>query len=437
MSHELHRIYPAPPWIRWMFFSVVLLFPVLDLLAAYLYEATGWPSVVLLRYYRDAAVVVLGMAGFMQARLPYRLWLPAALYGAFLLCYALFSVAFSDLPAGLVMAALGTLLLPLSLTLAAFTAIRRAQDLALLVRMLSVYALASAGFGSWETTHTEFWTDTVNLGQYLQDIKGVATGFQPDILLPWNFVGYTMVRRAAGLLAAPLAQGFFLAVVGLAGFAYWRGRSLLLALTLALLCFDGVAESGTRGAMLAVGVGAFLYFLSPATPGRESGQNRLLLAALAVLALPVALHHLLYTVTLADGSSMGHLQALQVNLQQITRVLVVGDGVGSAGAETAAVGRDISGGGEGAIFSIAYQIGLPGAVVFLWYFTQLGRLFWAQRYAPGTTGELARALVGISVGVGVSMVTSEHLLTFSGMGAFWFLAGGYLGYLCHRPTEDA
>ena len=426
----------APPLMRALFFSIIALFPVLDLLMAWLYHASGEHAVVLLRYYRDAGCLLLAGCGLFDAALPRMVRITAMLYSTFLACYSLASLAFGDLPEALVFSSLGTLLIPLSLVLAAFASIRTAHDFARLIRLLACYGVATTLFGFWEISHTDFWVNGIALGDYLTDIKGITTGFEPEHFLPWNFYGYNDVRRAAGLLAAPLAQGFFLGVVGLVAFAYWRGRSLGWAAAIAALCLIGLRASGTRGAMLAVAIAVAGYLLYPGIAHRAKRTNRILFALLALATLPALATLARYTLALEDSSALGHMAALHQNIAHLGDVVLLGSGVGAAGAETAAVGLTIEGGGEGAIFSIAYQLGLPGALVFLAFCIVLWRTIWRHRHDTATSGELARVLCFLGIGVATSMVTSEHILTFSGMGAFWFCAGGYLGYSCRRPVKE-
>lgn len=430
------EIRPAPTWARAMFFSVLLLFPVLDLLIAYLYQHSGLRQVILLRYYRDLACLLLAGLGFLQHALPYRLRLSAGVYLACIAIYMIGSLLFETAPFSVILVSIGTLIIPISLTFAAFFAVRTANDMGRMVKLLAVYGVLSALLGMWELHHTEFWTDVVGLGHYIRDVKGVVTGFHPAVLLPWNFFGFGGERRAAGLLAAPLAQGFFLAVVGMVAFAYLRARSVLLACMVMGICFYGVEMSSTRGALIAAAAAALLYFLYPSGDDKKQFTNRSILAVMLVVSLPVLVHHTLYTVHLSDGSTIGHVRAIEKNITQLGDVALVGGGIGAAGARIAAVGGEIEGGGEGALFSIAYQLGVPVALVFLWFFVVLFQRIYAQRHAAATSGELARALAFLFAGVTVTLVTSEHILTFSGMGAFWFLTGGYLGYSC-RQRETA
>ena len=413
--------------MRIAFFLVIILFPIADLSMAYLYNSTGSPQVIFLRYYRDAATAILACIGFQSIYMPYRMRLACLLYAALLILYSVISLVTNIVPPLVLVTSIGTLIIPFTLTLAGFAAIRTEHQMHLLLRILILYAVATTLFGFWEIKNTPFWIYVVNMGQYLWDVKGITTGFQKQDFLPWNFVGIDNERRAAGLLAAPLAQGFFLAVMGLVAFAFLRGRSLVMATLVTLFCVYGVYMSATRGALLAYAIGAFVYFTLPSRSNRY-GVNLLILVVTIGLMGTLAYKLIYYSVTLQDHSTIGHLNALVKNLRSLSNVAVVGGGIGSAGGQASSVGLDIEGGGEGALFSIAYQIGIPGALVFLWYYWRMFMQVFALRQAAGITGELARCLIGLFLGVVPTMFSSEHILTYSGMGAFWFTVGGFLGY---------
>ena len=413
--------------VRIAFFLVILLFPIADLTMAYLYNVTGLQEVILLRYYRDTATVVLAFIGFQSIYLPYRMRLACLFYGALLIIYSVISLVTHVVTPLVLIASLGTLLIPFTMTLAGFAAIRTERQMYLLLLILILYAIATTMFGFWEIKNTLFWIYVVDIGQYLWDIKGITTGFQKEMFLPWNFSGLDYERRAAGLLAAPLAQGFFLAVLGLVAFAFLRGRSLIMATLVTLFCLYGCLMTETRGALLAYAMGAMVYFTLPSRENRYV-VNLIILAVMIAMLGTVAYKLIDYSVTLRDHSTIGHLNALKKNLSSIANVTLVGDGVGAAGGQASSVGLDIEGGGEGALFSIIYQLGIPGALAFLWYYWRMFMQVYSFRRAEGMTGELARCLIGLFVGVVPTMFSSEHILTYSGMGAFWFTVGSFLGY---------
>lgn len=406
--------------------GLVVSFPVVDLAMAALYAATDSPGVGNLRLLRDGVALALFATALWQGRLPkpVQAWLSG--YLLILLLYLAAGLATAG-EGGLAVSSAGQLALPMILLLAGLAGVRREGQLAAVVAGLTVIALASAGFALWERENTEFWTDTLAFDAFLYDIKGITFGVAGHYDLPFNFYGYDQERRAAGLLAAPLAQGSFLAVVGLLAFSWYR-RHTLLAYGLLAVCAIGVYHSGTRGAMAMMAVAAAAYMVFSAV----SGRLRLLdLAAFSIGGLLVArsLYHVIrYTVDMTDGSTEGHVDSLWANLENLDVVMVAGHGLGHAGAIASQSGVDIAGGGEGAVFSIAYQIGLPGALAFLGFYLAVVWQLYRRQRQPGRCGDLARAGLALMIGAMGTMVTSEHLLTFSGMAALWLVVGGILAW---------
>lgn len=409
------------------FFLLIFLvccFPVLDLAVAALYAATDSPDVGGLRLLRDGSAILLFGLAIVRGAVPTAIKPWVALYLGLILLYLVAAISGGE-DRRLAIASAGQLTLPIVLLYAGLAGVRNGVQLSRMLNCLVALALASALFGVWERNHTEWWTDVVFLGDYLRDIKGVALGVAYHDL-PFNFYGYDGDRRAAGLLAAPLAQGSFLAVVGLVALAWYRSTSPLLAYGLMAACAVGVYQSGTRGALTMLLAAVAVYGLLSAAAGRLRAMDWLAFGAGCLVAARPLYRILLYTVQMGDGSTDGHVASLAANLEEIGSVVLVGQGLGGAGALAAQAGLDIAGGGEGALFSIAYQIGVPGGVAFMgFYLAAVLQLFLRHRL-PGRLGDLARAAFALMIGAMATLVTSEHLLTFSGMAALWLVAGGIL-----------
>jgi D-xylose transport system permease protein len=406
--------------------------PVADLTQAVLYEFADWDDVQVLRFARDGLAVVLAAVGFLSPRLPTSVRLPVTAYGLLVAGYAVVGLL-SDEPPGLVASSAAQLLVPVLFLLAGVAATSTRDDFDRMMAVVLTVAVATTAFGLWDVRNTGFWVDQLRYGDFLYDVKRVTVGFHPVEMLPWNFFGFGEDRRAAGLLAAPLAQGSYLAVAGIFGYAVLRGTRPVAAHAFLAVCGLGVLESGTRGAMLMMLVGVALdLFLSSR---RVSGfvRNVVLFAVLVAVPAEALIEIGAYTLALEDGSTIGHLEALARNVAEIGTVLIVGDGLGAAGALAADAGLRISGGGEGAIFSIAFQVGVPGALLFLWIGAAVLVLLHRRRSAP--SGGLAVAGCAAAVAAASSMVISEHLLTVSGMGTFWLLLGGCLALVAREAPS--
>jgi len=401
-----------------------------DLFTAWLYDAGNFPAASMLRPSRDATIIITAALCLLVCRLPRDMLIAIVLYGALALVHIPVGLAYGvSLP--IIIGSFGSLMIPPLLFLVGYYCIRNAAELQRSASFIVVIALASTAFGAWDIGHTEFWTHTLRFPEYSAQIKGVLPrSTHPETALPWNFYMGTMEnlqRRAAGLLAAPLAQGSFLAIAALLALAmnhrYLRDRAgLCLRLLLCAMLLAGVWMSGTRGAMLMAGIALLGYALSAR---QLSGPPwvRLMLASVVLTGFLAASASLIIkTIFFLDGSSIGHWTALQKNLQDLPQVLLLGGGLGRQGAVAGTLFLSSLGGGEGAIFSIAFQIGVPGALVFL-YFYGRAMLLALKGYRQHQE-TLGLAIFYLAAGMTITLVTSEHILSVSGSAALWLMLGG-------------
>lgn len=410
-----------------------------DLGSAWLYDSGARPGVGMLRYLRDGVVVVIAGCCLISVRMPLRLLLPMLAYGCVALLYLVLNR--SNVPFGILFGSYGTLMIPVLFFLLGFYCVRRPEQLHTCVALVVVLGIASILFGAWEQQNTWFWTDTIAFPSYMRDVKGMLMGGNPENGLPWNFYGgVERARRAAGLLASPLAQGMFLAVAAVAVIGWLDRRARYFSLMLCSLIFVGIWMSGTRGAMLAASV-ALIGYLVTGTSLFSHRAARLMVAGSACVLIAVASYSIVHvSINFLDGSTIGHWVALKKNLQDLPKVVLLGAGLGAQGAVAAQQQHSIIGGGEGAIFSIAFQVGLPAALLFLWFYLNVSLALWNRYRLHGEP--LALAVFWLAVGLASTLISSEHLLTVSGTGAFWLLCGATLRstsktprYTEHRTDE--
>lgn len=404
-----------------------------DLVTAWLYDGGAWPAATYLRPARDLLVMLLAALCLCSVRLPVRLLAPLLAYIALAVAYLLPG---SSVDLGIRIGSLGTLLIPALFFLAGYYGVRNTRHLRDMVVLLVLLGLASTAFGLWERQHTEFWTQQLAYPIYLREVKGMLLGANPYTGMPWNFYGdNSLGRRAAGLLAAPLAQGMFLAITGVLAVAVLQRRARALGLLCCTVLFLGIWMSGTRGAMLA-GALALLGYLATARGLLRNPLERLLLTLGASLAVLLASYQVVYvSINFLDGSTIGHWLSLLKNLEDLPRVLLLGAGLGQQGGPAAQAETPAIGGGEGALFSVAFQIGVPGALLLLVFMLQCGLDLW-RRY-QGLGDPLALALLWLAVGLSSTLISSEHLLTVSGGAAFWLLLGAALRSLPLPARETA
>jgi hypothetical protein len=412
-----------------MTFGLVLLFTVLasvsDLVSAWLYAADPlhW-GIDVVRHGRDGLMAVLALWGLRHAHRTGSAFVFALLYAGWIAVYALASPDGPESP--LILASSAKLALPVLLLAAGYGSVDTPERLRIYALTLAALAVLSTGFGAWDIGRTEFWTETLQYGHYLNGVKGIVMGFDGYYTLPFNFFGFEEKRRAAGLVAAPLAQGSLVATGSLLGFAALQRRAFLPAAAILVVGLLGVWQSGTRGAMLFLLIALPIFLI---LGGRGSGifvRNAVTLAALALCTFQAVAFVYSYSVNFQDGSTIGHLEALERNIADLDQVLVIGAGIGAAGSVAADEGLETAGGGEGALFSIIYQIGLPGGLVFLLFYAAVLRRAFAARHPDGAAGDIGLAVFALGIGVITSFISSDHIFSLSGMGVFWIALGGVL-----------
>jgi D-xylose transport system permease protein len=401
-----------------------------DITAAALYALTDNPSVELLRIGREVFAVLLAAVGFFATRLPPAFRVLTLLYLSVIFLYTAYGLT-DDPSLMLLLASAEKLALPLILMHAGMAGVRSLRDLKILCGFIILFGTASALFGLWDIGNTEFWTDRLDYGRFLYEVKGVLNGFNVEFDLPHNFFGYEYARRAAGLVAAPLAQGSFLFTAAILAFALLRNRSVLLAAGLTVFLCYGVYQSGTRGAFIMVLIGLPIFALIASQRISSSLRDLLTVGILLAAGLETILYIASYTVNLDDGSTIGHVEALQSNFADLGDVLLLGEGIGNAGSVTSALDEEIAGGGESSFFSVTYQIGLPGGVLFLAIIGLIALYFWRWRSDP-EIGTAAAAGFALTAGAASSLIISEHLLAVSAMAPFWLTAGGILALIGRR-----
>ncbi|SIS74384.1 hypothetical protein [Insolitispirillum peregrinum] len=409
-----------------LIFLYSLLVTLTDLLSAVLYAHNPLSEgIAVLRYSRDGLMVLLALWGIFHAWRAGKVFTLAVLYVGFIAAYGV--IATDDVDMLLLVGSAVKLALPVMLVAAGYGALRTPGRLQAYAVFAAGLAMVSTLFGAWDIRHTDFWVETVQYGHYLNGIKGIVTGFDWYYVLPFNFFGYEYARRAAGLVAAPLAQGSFVAVGAMLGFAALQRKSFGLALLVLLVGMVGVWQSGTRGAMLVLVI-ALPVFLVLSGRGGAGFRNFAVLFGLLLGSYEGLQFVLSYTVNLQDGSTIGHVEALQKNITDLPQVILFGPGLGASGALAADLGLELAGGGEGAIFAITYQLGVPAALVFLLWYGVITRRCIAtfRQHSATVTGDLALACGALSIGMVTTFISSDHLFSLSGLGLFWIVLGGVM-----------
>lgn len=422
--------------VRMIFFLVVLyacLAALTDITVAAVYSVTDWQGVEGLRLFREGLAFFLFVIGFLSLPFSPRMQIISIAYLGLISIYALAGVLEGAAP-GLVLASAAKLAIPVILIYAGAAGIRTLQQWWVFLGVITGLSVASALFGAWDIRHTEFWTDTVAYGDYLYIIKGIVAGYNTEYMLPWNFFGFEDARRAGGLVAAPLAQGALLACGAIMGFSLIRDRSATAASVLLILLAYGIVQSGTRGALLILVIAVPIYIILSSERFERFSRDVMVIVLFVGLLGETFLYIYDYTTNLQDGSTIGHVEALQDNLRNLDAVLVSGFGLSEAGSVAYDQGKSDVIGAEGALFSIVYQVGLIGGVIFLALYVSVLLELLRARKTLYLRSPVA-AIISLIIGAATSLFISEHLLAISGMAYLWVATGGLMR-LVHQSFKN-
>lgn len=247
-----------------------------------------------------------------------------------------------------------------------------------------------------------FVRDVIGVGAYWGDVKQQPFLLDPDGgRLPGNFFTSAGTRRLSGSFGDPLAAGYVLATSIVLGVLSRMPRVTWAALAVTvpalLLTFT---RAGWIIVVCSLAPAVARRFMSGRRPVRVAMTAGVVVAVAALLLLPTSRTYFTNVFTGRDGSTLGHLAALSSLRDH--QYSVFGSGMG-------AVGAAIGSGTESVFVTIALQAGVLGLILYLAALLTLAVLG-ARRWR---TAGLGREYVGAWLGVVISMIVSEQLLTFN------------------------
>jgi len=281
------------------------------------------------------------------------------------------------------------------------------------------------------------WNGILDLGGYLTNIKGFARELPQNV--PLNFWGY-LGRRLAGLSASPLAQGYFLEFIFfliISGWIYkFHKKSILIILIL-------IAEllTITRASILSMLLVLPLFFLLQ--PAKVYLKKVIFIYLIILILLLPFLSKVIdlgeKTLYLGEGSSIRHAKAIEFSISNLEKVMFSGQGFGTAGGWVTSLGGEVLGAWENAYTVIAFQIGVPGLILFLgWWFLMTLKILnsWLKESAP------FKKMIFLAVSLGniayfLTGFVSEQILTFSSVAHFWIFSGIAVNLAFQKNDEVA
>ena len=284
-------------------------------------------------------------------------------------------------------------------------------------QMLVLGALTGiVGLALFSLVDLDFWRD-LHVAAYWTDVKGLPDSFI-DNDLPGNFIrDFDESRpRLVSFPGDPLATAYFLFFVAMLYLPALRRRPLRLVPFLGVVLAALVATN-TRAALLALVVAIYVYFRRMTARPWLARLSALATAA-SLLALPAVRSVALSTVEVSDPSSMGHVELTLQGLVELRNTglmeALVGRGLGIAGGFTAG-GDQVMGVLENIYLSLFAQLGIVGVILFL--AAMVGALRVPTRWPE------ERAVKAAGVGLLITGLVSEQMMTATSAGPFWLLLG--------------
>ncbi len=299
------------------------------------------------------------------------------------------------------------------------------------IRFVLALQIGVAIFGlvEWTFLPTSFWSETVGVGNFMLDVKGLLEDMNVLDGLPSNMFRFD-IRRIISTYGDPLSMGIACVFPLLLCMAWllWRKRNLddrksrlkwLLAATIlsaALLLTIGRESIGAAvlgAALLVWWSGKAKEFAAPAV-----------FAVFMLMLVPQFWTNLVDTVTFRESSAAEHLQFLQTGWDQGPK-LIAGKGLGESGGWAYSLAGVESEVGENSYFELMGQAGLL-AVIFLAGFLIAGSR-WALWYARKVPDRLiSAAMFAAAANIAARAVLamfSPSLFGVVPMASFLFLCG--------------
>ena len=308
-----------------------------------------------------------------------------------------------------------------------FLEIRELRRLVIFVLALQV-AVAVFGIVEWSVVPLSFWRDTVGVGAFMTDVKGLPEGVNVVDGLPVNMVR-SDIRRSISTYGDPLAMAISCVFPFLlcAAWLLHRAETASVAarrkwwIAFAVISVALLMTNGRESIAVAL-LGAVLL------ASWEGKANILILPAIAagvaVIAIPEVWAHINDTVTFQEGSASSHLAFLQSGWQSAPKLLV-GKGLGEAGGWAGSLAGVESDVGENSYFELMGQAGLLSVVLLVGFLVGVYRQArWFSRRLPDKL--LAAALAAAAANIAgriVMAVFSPSFFAVIPMASFFFLCG--------------
>ena len=412
-----------------------------DLLLAYFYNY--YDFIKFFKIARDLLILLLGFFSIFyfvtvntsrlsrNLRITSIVWIVIPIYLAIFELLRFSSTSFSKITDAFV------LFLPLMLIFLSYL-IAKYISPNIFIKILILFTILSALFSFYEILNTNFWVETINLPKYLLEVKGIHSSSTEYFTgLPHNFFRKSLTdRRAAGLLAAPLAQGNLLGVGLITQLFCPLFKKKYVDYVVNFILIFGLVLTGTRLAyVFIISYLFYLFFIDGLIFNLfkllKSIKNNFLIVIVIVMCVTYLLNRYSYLFILSDSSSIGHFYSTYSNFNLLTKMNFFGYGLSSQSRNSNAFDVNMIGFGEGSFFSLAFQTGYLGLINFFFFLKSLLDLCSTKRFIHFPQSDILKVASVSIYSLFIMSLFNESLFTLTGFLPVAVPIGSAISYRLH------
>ncbi|HEX4487318.1 MAG TPA: hypothetical protein VH088_13685 [Terriglobales bacterium] len=286
-------------------------------------------------------------------------------------------------------------------------------------------AVAAFGLYEWLALPDAFWSDTIGIGTFMLDVKGLLDGQNVINGLPSNMFRLG-ARRVISSYGDPLAMGIASVFPLLLCLAWllrnsksrhrwiWRSSTIVVGIALLLtLGRESIGAAVISSVLLLWWAGKFRGYVSA-----------LAIIALLLLMLPQIWNFGEQTLSFREESSATHLTFLAEGWRQIPKMLL-GNGLGEAGGWAYSLAGVRTDTGESSYFDLMAQTGLASVILLLGFLISTARQAFRESksfFDPLIAAALTATTAHV-IGRSLMAVFSPSLFGVVPLASFFFFCG--------------
>jgi hypothetical protein len=306
-------------------------------------------------------------------------------------------------------------------------------------------AIALFGLIEWLFLPTSFWSDTVGVGAFMLDVKGLLDNQNVNNGLPSNMFQFG-IRRLMSTYAEPLGMGIasVFPLLVCAAFLLRSRSTVLRQLNRRNLVFLWKLAAAVIASALiltigreSIGAALFGTMLLLWWSGKSERILPLIIVPLITAAfIPQFWTYLLDTITFHEASAATHLHVLSSSWQRVPK-MIFGEGLGTAGGWAFSLAGVESSVGEDSYLELMAQTGACSVLLLF------GFLFTTARSALRESRSLSDPLLSAGllaaaahiVARSLMAVFSPSLFAVVPLASFFFFCGASFSALQHSRSH--